>query len=82
MPFVKKGGGGHEDDGGGGFGLGDDLDPKACPVCRRELLPWQDRCPEDDAAGVRRSELPPVDDPLLARLLDEEPLDEEDEPPA
>lgn len=72
MPFVKKGGGGQEDDGGGGFGLGEDFDPLACPVCRRELLPWQDTCPEHDAEGVHRSELPPVEDPLLARLLAEE----------
>lgn len=72
MGFVFKRGGGGEDDGGGGgehtsLDLG--LDPLACPVCRRELLPWQERCPEDDVAPVHRSELPPADDPLLARLL-------------
>lgn len=79
MGFVTKRSGGGEEDGGGGAGerlsLHDDLDPLVCPVCRRELLPWQERCPEDDAAPVPRSQLPPADDPLLARLLAEEEQD-------
>lgn len=81
MPFVTKRGGGDEDDGAGSgqrFSLEGDLDPLACPVCRRELLPWQERCPEDGATPVPRSQLPPVDDPLLARLLaEEDPADGE-----
>lgn len=79
MPFVKKGGGGHEDDGGGGFGLGDALDPPACPVCRRELLPWQEACPDDGGTPVPRSQLPPMSDPLLDRLLAEDDGDPDPE---
>lgn len=71
MPFVNKGGGGDED-AGDRDSLRIDLDPLACPVCRRELLPWQDTCPDDGVPPVRKSALPPVDDPLLARLLEEE----------
>lgn len=52
--------------------LGLDLELRACAVCRRELLPWQDRCPEDGGEGVPRDQLPPPVDPLLRRLLEQD----------
>jgi hypothetical protein len=78
MGFVQK----KEDDGGGalggGAGLEVDLDLKACETCRRELLPWQDTCPDDGGRALPKTALAPDADPLLARLLDEP----DDEAPA
>lgn len=54
-----------------GNDLGLDLDHKACPVCRRELLPWEDVCPEDGARAVPKDQLPSDRDPLLERFLQE-----------
>lgn len=47
-----------------------DLGLRACPVCRRELMGWEERCPDDGAEGVRQADLstgglPPVPDHLL-----------------
>ena len=52
-----------------------DLDVRACEICRRELLPWQDECPDDGGRAVRREDLPPPADPLAEQLadLDDEP---------
>lgn len=72
MGFVQKKGGGEDDGGAGGSGLELDLDLQACEVCRRELLPWQDTCPDDGGRAVPRTEL--GGDPLadrLAALLDD-----------
>ncbi len=55
----------------GGDELGIDLGLRACLICRRELLPWQDTCPDDGGKGVLREELPPPGDPVLDRLLAE-----------
>lgn len=52
-------------------GLTLDLDVRVCRTCRRELLPWQEQCPDDGGAAVRREELPPSPDPLLDRFLRE-----------
>lgn len=61
-----------EEPGGGGSGLHLDLDERYCPACRRELLPWQERCPEDGAAGVLLEELPPSMPPPPAHLLSDD----------
>lgn len=68
-----------EDEGDVGRGLELDLEIKACPVCRRELLPWQSRCPEHDAEAVPRSHLPPAGAPVPEHLRDDAPAGE-DEP--
>lgn len=74
----KKGG---EDETEAGRGLELDLDVKACPVCRRELLPWQETCPEDGAGAVARADLPPADGPAVPdHLLDEGPDRNGDQP--
>lgn len=54
-----------------GQGLELDLDPRVCATCRRELLPWQERCPDDGGAAVAPSALPPVADPRATRLSEE-----------
>ncbi|MBW3657222.1 MAG: hypothetical protein KY457_01190 [Actinobacteria bacterium] len=66
MGFVQKKGG--DEGGSGGSGLEMDLDLQACAVCRRELLPWQDTCPEDGGTAVPKAGLPAVEDPVAARL--------------
>lgn len=60
-----------EDEEPGGSGLRFDLEQRACPVCRRDLLPWQEHCPDDGTAAVRRAELPPALGPPPAHLLEE-----------
>lgn len=70
---------GDEDEGDVGRGLELDLEIKACPVCRREVLPWQTRCPEHDAEAVPRSDLPPTDGPPVPEHLREEPDDAPDD---
>lgn len=75
MGFVRRGGGGG---GGGDEGGGDEeqgVSIKRCEVCRRELLPWQDTCPDDGGRAVAPQEVEPEHDALLARLL----ADDEDE---
>lgn len=60
-----------------------DLDLKACSICRRELLPWQDECPEDGGAPVPKGNLNPTFDPQLARfqmLEAQRASDDDDEP--
>ncbi len=53
-------------------GLSLDLDERVCALCRRELPTWVERCPECGGTSVRRTDLPPEEDPLLARLLAED----------
>ena len=69
--------GGDEGGGSGGSGLELDLDTRVCADCRRELLPWQDTCPDDGGAAVKPGDLPPPPDPLADRLASM--LDDEDE---
>lgn len=57
----------------GWSGLPEDLDLLVCPECRRELLPWQERCPDHGAEGIPREQLPPPRDPVLERLLRDNP---------
>lgn len=87
MGFVtndKRGGGGEE--GGGGPSVELDLDTRVCATCRRELLPWQDTCPDDGGRAVKPGELPPPADPLAERLAatldDDDPNAAEDGPQA
>lgn len=80
MGFVRRGGGG----GGGDEGGGDEeqgVSIRRCETCRRELLPWQDACPDDGGRAVTPQEVEPEHDALLARLLaeDDEDADAEDE---
>ena len=60
-------------------GLSLDLELRACTVCRRELLPWQEVCPDDGGAAILKRDLPPDEDArlrrLAERLLAEEPDD-------
>ncbi|MDX1659649.1 MAG: hypothetical protein R3343_12580 [Nitriliruptorales bacterium] len=70
MGFVtndKRGGGG-EEGGGSGPSVELDLDNRVCATCRRELLPWQETCPDDGGEAVKPGELPPPEDPLAERL--------------
>ncbi|MGH8898136.1 MAG: hypothetical protein ACRDZ4_14245 [Egibacteraceae bacterium] len=59
---------------GGGSGLELDLDLRSCPVCRRDLHPWEPTCPDDGAGAVprnlRTSDIPP---PPAHLLGDDEP---------
>jgi len=68
----RGGGGGGGDEGGGSDSLGLDDEYKRCETCRRELLPWQDTCPDDGGRAVSPGELAADHDPLLARLLAED----------
>lgn len=69
--FAKKGD--FEEPGGGsGSGLSMDLDERFCEICRRRVLPWQDRCPDDDGRAVTISALPSAMPPPPAHLLDDE----------
>ncbi|MEX1178436.1 MAG: hypothetical protein WEB09_08230 [Nitriliruptor sp.] len=78
MGFIdpKKG---DEDDGGGlgATGLHVDLDLKRCPTCRRELTPWEERCPDCGEAGVAASQIAP-DTFALPGLLAEDDDGSED----
>ncbi|MCC5950172.1 MAG: hypothetical protein JJT89_17105 [Nitriliruptoraceae bacterium] len=60
-------------------GSGVELDRLACPICRREAAPWEDRCPDCDVATVPPEQLEPtaVEAPGLAALA--EGLDDEDD---
>lgn len=81
MGFVQKKGG-DEGGGSGGSGVEMDLDLKACEVCRRELLPWQEICPDDGGRAVPKAGLPAVQDPMaerLAALLDDPAPDLDDD---
>lgn len=49
-----------------------DLDERACPVCRRELLPWQAECPDCHEPAVLRFGLPPAVPPPPAHLVDDD----------
>jgi rRNA maturation protein Nop10 len=74
-----------KDDGGGALpgasGLYLDLDLKRCPACRRELTPWQDRCPDCGEVGVAAGAVAPDRFPLpgLAALEEEEAEEDGDE---
>lgn len=59
-----------DDDEAEALGLSVALDDLACPVCRRDLRPWEDTCPEHGAAAVPRTTLPPLNRPP-AHLLEE-----------
>ncbi len=77
MGLLAKKGGGDEEKDPSGQSL--DLERKHCPVCKRELPPWREECPDDGARLVRLTELPSEDGPSIpAHLLDG--LDDEPAP--
>jgi hypothetical protein len=60
----------NEEPGPAGSGLELDLDLRRCPVCRRDLHPWEQTCPVDGAEAVARrllssTDLPPPPADLL-----------------
>ncbi len=65
-----------EEPGSGGSGLSLDLDERYCSVCRRALLPWQDRCADDGGSPVALADLPARFPPPPAHLLDDDPDDD------
>ena len=63
-----------------GSGMRVDLDTKTCPECRREALPWEDRCPECGVATVSPEDVPATEislPPGLRALAEEEALDDD-----
>ncbi|MDP8930990.1 MAG: hypothetical protein M3O70_21055 [Actinomycetota bacterium] len=52
-----------------------DLEERVCALCRRDLPAWAEQCSECGGKAVRRVDLPPEDDPLLARLLSEDDIE-------
>jgi hypothetical protein len=68
-----------------GSGRSIDLDTKVCPNCRRETLPWEQRCADCDVVPVAPGEVPAEDIPLppgLAALAEEDDdLGDVDDPP-
>lgn len=78
MGFIDPKKGGEEDEAlPGASGLHLDLDLKRCPSCRRELTPWQERCPDCGELGVRSDQI--AADTFALPGLAPEP-DEGDEP--
>lgn len=64
-----------------GSGRSIDLDTKVCPNCRREALPWEERCAECDVVPVAPDEVPAPEmhlPPGLAALAEEDDADEDD----
>jgi rRNA maturation protein Nop10 len=69
-----------KEDGGGGAlpgasGIYLDLDLKRCPACRRELTPWQERCPDCGEVGVAAGDVAPDRFPLPHLALEDEDPD-------
>jgi D-arabinose 1-dehydrogenase-like Zn-dependent alcohol dehydrogenase len=66
MGLLRK----REQEPGGGSGLELDLDLRSCPICRRDLHPWEPTCPNDGTPAVPRhlltSNIPPPPAHLLA----------------
>jgi hypothetical protein len=66
-----------------GSGRSIDLETLFCPSCRRELPPWERRCPHCDVVAVPADQVPPAEVPLppglaaLADLDDDELADDE-----
>lgn len=75
MALLAPDPGSDEEDVEAGRGLDLDLELRACPACRRELLPWQEVCPEDGAEPVPRTQLPPDDGPPVPDHLREDGSD-------
>lgn len=62
-----------------GSGMRMDLDTKVCPECRREAMPWEDRCPACGVATVSPEDVPATEialPPGLRALAEEDALDE------
>jgi hypothetical protein len=60
-----------EDDELPGSGLHLDLEQRRCPECRREVLPWQDTCPDCGVAAVLTTELEATGFALPGLTLDD-----------
>jgi hypothetical protein len=66
-----------------GSGVSIDLDTKICPNCRREALPWEERCAECDEVPVPPDQVPATEmllPPGLAKLAEENDEDGADDP--
>ncbi len=70
MSPLSRRSGGEEERTASGPSL--DLEERVCALCRRELPAWIEHCPECGGLSVRRADLSPAEDPLLARLLAED----------
>ena len=70
MPFIDRKRN-EEEPGSGGSGLELDLDLRSCPVCRRDLHPWEPTCPVDGAEAVARKLLTNPVAPPPPHLLDD-----------
>lgn len=63
----------NEEPGQSGIGLEIDLDLRRCPVCRRDLHPWEQVCPADGSEAVPRVLVTDTDFPgPPTHLLDDE----------
>ena len=68
-----------DDDALPGSGMRMDLDTKVCPECRREAMPWEDRCPACGVATVSPEDVPATEialPPGLRALAEEDSLDD------
>lgn len=73
MGILSKGRNRDEEPPGTDSTLELDLDLRACPVCHRDLHPWQPTCPDDGAAAVPRNALTTNFPPPPAHLLADDP---------
>lgn len=79
MGFLDPKGKGADEEPGlpGADGLHLELDLRRCPACRRELHPWQERCPDCGEVGVDATAVAP--DRFALPALDEAPEEGEDD---
>lgn len=69
-----------DDDGAlGSSGLHLDLNTKACPECRQEVMPWDTACPDCGVATVDSTNLPAASFELPSLAFDDEADDGSDD---
>ncbi len=61
-----------------GSGVEIDLETRVCPHCRREALPWEDRCPECGEVPVAPEDVPAQEVALPPGLAALAALEDED----
>ncbi len=69
-PLSRRSG---EEEERAGRGVTLDLEERVCLLCRADLPAWVEECHHCGGTAVRRVDLPPEEDPLLSRLLTEDP---------